>query len=124
MPPINGLNNVEESHSRRAGRTTQLLKGVLDMLLLALIAEEARYGYQLVEELGRRGLELVSEGSIYPVLARLERMGLIEGRFEPSPQGPPRKYYHLQEAGRVALEQWVDEWRRFQAGVASVLSRI
>jgi len=113
-----------DPRDRRVSRTTQLLKGVLDMLLLALIAEEARYGYQLVEELGRRGLELVSEGSIYPVLARLERMGLITGRFEPSPQGPPRKYYHLEAAGRAALTAWVEEWRRFAAGVAGVLREV
>lgn len=124
MRPVNDPTNRQDSRSRRGARATQLLKGVLDMLLLALIAQQARYGYELVEELGRRGLELVSEGSIYPVLARLERMGLIAGRFEPSPQGPPRKYYHLQEAGRATLQQWVDEWRRFETGVARVLRKL
>lgn len=102
-------------------RSTQLLKGVLDMLLLALIAEGPRYGYEMVQALSRRGLDLVSEGSIYPVLGRLEKAGLIEGYFEPSPQGPRRKYYRLRPRGREVLDRWVDEWRRFAAGVTAVL---
>lgn len=107
----------------RESRGTQLLKGVLDMLLLALIAEEPRYGYEMVQELGRRGLRLVGEGSIYPVLGRLEKAGLIEGYFQPSPQGPPRKYYRLRPGGGETLEQWIQEWRQFAAGVAAVLQR-
>lgn len=105
-------------------RSTQLLKGVLDMLLLALIAERPRYGYEMVQALSRRGLELVSEGSIYPVLGRLEKAGLIEGYFEPSPQGPRRKYYRLRPAGREALRRWAGEWRRFAAGVTAVLQEL
>lgn len=103
-------------------RGSQLLKGVLDMLLLALIAERPRYGYEMVEELGRRGLHLVSEGSIYPVLARLERAGFVQGYFEPSPQGPPRKYYRILPQGHQALHRWVDEWQRFARGVDAVVT--
>lgn len=111
------------ARGRDEARGSQLLKGVLDMLLLALIAEQPRYGYEMVEELGRRGLRLVSEGSIYPVLARLERSGLIQGYFEPSPQGPPRKYYRILPRGSQALRQWVDEWQRFARGVDAVVVR-
>ena len=123
-----GADPVEEdpaltNREPRESRSSQLLKGVLDMLLLALIAEQPRYGYEMVQELGRRGLELVSEGSIYPVLGRLEKAGLVEGSFEPSPQGPPRKYYHLRPEGWQVLQHWVDEWRRFARGVTAVLER-
>ncbi|EKP95401.1 PadR family transcriptional regulator [Thermaerobacter subterraneus] len=110
------------ARSRDETRGSQLLKGVLDMLLLALIAEQPRYGYQMVEELGRRGLHLVSEGSIYPVLARLERAGYVQGYFEPSPQGPPRKYYRTLPHGQQVLHRWVDEWHRFARGVDAVVA--
>ena len=102
-------------------RTSQLLRGVLDVCLLALIAEEERYGYEIARQLDDRGLDLVGEGSIYPLLSRLERFGLIEGYRVPSSGGPPRKYYRISPAGRSALDAWVDEWDLFVQGVHGVL---
>lgn len=103
-------------------RSTQLLKGVLDMCLLALIAEEPSYGYEMVAKLERRGLELVSEGSIYPLLSRLQKRGLIEGYFVESATGPPRKYYRIAPNGSEQLAEWTDEWRRLSQGVGAVLN--
>jgi PadR family transcriptional regulator PadR len=103
-------------------RSTQLLKGVLDMCLLALIAEEPSYGYEMVAKLERRGLELVSEGSIYPLLSRLQKRGLIEGYFVESAGGPPRKYYRIAPHGEEQLGEWTDEWRRLSKGVGAVLN--
>ncbi len=104
-------------------RSTQLLKGVLDMCLLALIDEEPSYGYEMAAKLERRGLELVSEGSIYPALSRLQRAGLVEGYFvETGGSGPPRKYYRISEAGRRELRRWKLAWERVSAGVGAVLS--
>ncbi len=102
-------------------RTSQLLKGVLDMCLLAIIAEEPSYGYEMVRKLSRRGLDLVSEGTIYPLLSRLQKQGLIEGYLVASPEGPARKYYRIAEPGRAALGEWVRDWRRLVAGVERVL---
>ncbi len=101
--------------------SSQLLKGVLDMCLLALIAEEPSYGYEMVDKLQRRGLELVSEGSIYPLLSRLQRKGYIEGYFVESTGGPPRKYYRIADSGRDRLDEWSTEWRRLARGVEEVL---
>ncbi|MDJ0961190.1 MAG: PadR family transcriptional regulator [Acidimicrobiia bacterium] len=102
--------------------SSQLLKGVLDMCLLALIAEEPSYGYEMVDKLGHRGLELVSEGSIYPLLSRLQKKHLIEGYFVESSGGPPRKYYRIAPAGREQLAAWEEEWERLSRGVKAVLN--
>jgi PadR family transcriptional regulator PadR len=101
--------------------SSQLLKGVLDMCLLALIAEEPTYGYEMVDKLQRRGLELVSEGSIYPLLSRLQKKGYIEGQFVESTGGPPRKYYRIAAAGTHQLDEWTHEWRRLSQGVEEIL---
>jgi PadR family transcriptional regulator PadR len=101
---------------------SQLLKGVLDMCLLALIAEEPSYGYEMVRKLEDRGLDLVSDGSIYPLLSRLQKQGLVEGYFEGSSGGPQRKYYRIRPEGRVRLEEWRNDWGRLTSGVAEVLN--
>jgi PadR family transcriptional regulator PadR len=92
------------------------------MCLLALIAEEPSYGYEMVAKLERRGLELVSEGSIYPLLSRLQKQGLIEGYFVESASGPPRKYYRIGPDGAEQLAMWTNEWERLSAGVGAVLN--
>ncbi len=102
--------------------SSQLLKGVLDMCLLALIAEEPSYGYEMANKLQRRGLELVSEGSIYPLLGRLQKKGYIEGYFVESTGGPPRKYYRMAPEGAAQLETWSAEWARVSNGVDAVLA--
>jgi PadR family transcriptional regulator, regulatory protein PadR len=102
--------------------SSQMLKGVLDMCLLAVISEEPSYGYEMVDKLERRGLELVSEGSIYPLLSRLQRAGLIEGYFVESTGGPPRKYYRIADTGRRQLRDWAGEWDRLSRGVTAVLN--
>ena len=102
-------------------RSSQLLKGVLDMCLLAVIAEQPSYGYEMVRKLSSRGLALVSDGTIYPVLSRLQRSGLIDSYLEPSSEGPARKYYRITEAGTARLEDWTNEWRTMSDGVEAVL---
>jgi PadR family transcriptional regulator PadR len=84
-------------------RGSQLLKGVLDMCLLAIICEEPSYGYEMVRKLAGRGLDLVSEGTIYPVLSRLQ------------------KYYRATDLGKERLELWASDWRLLAAGVERVL---
>ncbi|MFV0131398.1 PadR family transcriptional regulator [Streptomyces sp. HMX112] len=104
-------------------RRSQLLRGVLDLCLLSLIAQRPRYGFEFVEELGRSGLELVSEGSIYPLLTRMERAGHVESYRAPSSSGgAPRKYYRLTEAGRAELTRGRAVWRDFTEQAGRVLS--
>lgn len=91
------------------------------MCLLALIDEESSYGYEMASKLQARGLELVSEGSIYPLLSRLKKRGYVDSYFVESPGGPPRKYYRIQDAGKERLHDWANEWNRVSDGVQEIL---
>src|SRR5580658_3811838 len=93
------------------GRRSQLLRGVLDLCLMAVMAEGPAYGYEMTKRLRARGLSIVGEGSIYPLLGRLERDGLGETTRAASNGGPPRKYYSLSPAGELALEAGRQEWQ-------------
>jgi len=92
------------------------------MCLLSVIEEEASYGYEMVSKLRDRGLDLASEGSIYPLLSRLQKQGMIEGYLVQSSEGPARKYYRMSAAGRETLGQWREEWREFSGSVDEVLN--
>jgi len=91
------------------------------MCLLSLIEEEATYGYEMVNKLRDRGLDLASEGSIYPLLSRLQKQGIIEGYLVQSTAGPARKYYRMSPDGRKVLEQWRTEWQQFSTAIETVL---
>jgi PadR family transcriptional regulator PadR len=106
------------------GRRTQLLRGVLDLCLLAVIEEDPAYGYEMTKRLRARGLSIVGEGSIYPLLGRLEREGLVETYRAPSNGGPPRKYYRASEKGQRALADGVCEWHTARDAVDAVLGSI
>ena len=104
------------------GHTSQLLHGVLDMWLLSIIDEEASYGYEMVRKLRDRGLDLASEGSIYPLLSRLQKQGIIEGYLVQSSEGPARKYYRMSHEGKEVLDQWLSDWSKFRNSVDAVLN--
>ncbi len=91
---------------------SQLLKGLLTLLLLTLLAEQDDYGYSLVERLRAGGLGEVAEGTVYPALARLERGGLVKTYLVPSDRGPARKYYQLSDAGRSELHAGLEGWQQ------------
>lgn len=100
-------------------------RGTLDMLLLKLLAEEERYGYELAAVLEERAGEAleISRGTIYPVLYRLEEDGLLESRWQPPEErGAPKKFYSVTEDGRSRLTEMTERWRTFSAAVANVLS--
>ncbi|HET9261010.1 MAG TPA: PadR family transcriptional regulator [Acidimicrobiia bacterium] len=86
-----------------------------------MIEEEASYGYEMVSKLRERGLDLASEGSIYPLLSRLQKQGLIDGYLVQSSEGPARKYYRMSPDGRRTLDLWRNEWRQFSRSVDEVL---
>ena len=102
-------------------RSSQLLRGVLDLCLLAVVADEPAYGYEMTKRLRTRGLSIVGEGSIYPLLGRLERDGLVDTYRAASEGGPPRKYYRLSELGRRALETGIAEWAAARDAIDVVL---
>jgi PadR family transcriptional regulator, regulatory protein PadR len=104
-------------------RSTRLLRGILDACLLALVVERDRYGYELASELHDAGLPIVKEGSIYPLLSRLERRGLLDSYRTPAAGGPPRRYYRITPAGRQELAAARALWGGFAMGVDAVFSR-
>jgi PadR family transcriptional regulator, regulatory protein PadR len=106
------------------GRRTQLLRGVLDLCLLAVMGEGPAYGYEMTKRLGARGLSIVGEGSIYPLLGRLERDGLVDTHRAASNGGPPRKYYRLSGQGERALTAGISEWEATRDAVDAVLGLV
>ncbi len=92
------------------------------MCLMSIIDEEPSYGYEMVAKLRRRGLDLASEGSIYPLLSRLQKQGAIEGYLVQSSEGPARKYYRMSREGKKTLAQWREDWSGFRSSVDSVLN--
>lgn len=100
---------------------TQLRRGVVEHCVLALLRERPRYGFDLVRELSEAGGLLTSEGTIYPLLSRLRRDGLVVTTWQESGSGPPRRYYALTDDGRASVASFVVEWTRFTEGVDRVL---
>ena len=98
----------------------QLRKGVLDLCVLAMLAQRDGYAYdiasRLAEDIG------MGEGTIYPLMRRMQADGLVKTYLEESSSGPPRKYYQLTRAGHAALAAQRTEWNSFVASVAKVLT--
>ena len=105
-------------------RRSQMLRGVLDLCLLAVVVDEPAYGYEMTRRLRERGLSIVGEGSIYPLLGRLERDGLVATYRAASDGGPPRKYYSASPSGHRALTDGVRAWRDVRGEVDAVLATI
>ncbi len=99
----------------------QLRRGVVENCVLALLWSRPRYGVDLVRQLAGAGQLVTSEGTIYPLLARLRREGLVETTWSESPSGPPRRYYTLTDLGRTALKRFVTDWRDFRDSVDQLL---
>ncbi|WP_258726117.1 PadR family transcriptional regulator [Cellulomonas sp. NS3] len=106
-----------------APRDPQLLKGVLPILVLTLLTEHESYGYELVTRLQTDGLTDITTGTVYPVLTRLERDGLIASRLVASSAGPARKYYVPTPTGATQRDDAVAAWRELVATVDAVLTR-
>lgn len=107
-----------------AENTSELKRGTLEMVLLKLIAEKPMYGYELIATLEARGGEQfqLKEGTLYPVLYRLENAGYITPYWETAARGVPRKYYRLTQDGQRQLETLVSDWRLFSAVVDQLLT--
>ena len=101
----------------------QMRKGTLQYCVLALLSDEERYGFDLVRSLAETDGMVTSEGTIYPLLSRLRRDGLVETTWRESTSGPPRRYYKLTTAGRAALAAFKDEWERFRDAVDNFVER-
>lgn len=109
-------------HERR-GITRELKRGSLELIVLHLLSLGEAYGYEIVTTLTKRteGTLEVTDGTLYPVLYRLERGGFVAVRWETPPRGVPRKYYRLTEAGEAELARLTHEWNTFAGAMARLL---
>ena len=99
---------------------TNLRKGVLEFCVLGLLAASERYGLELASELQTRGL-IASEGSLYPLLARMREGGLVDTRTEAIGGGRPRRYYTITAAGREQLDTFAAVWRAMGTEVDAII---
>lgn len=102
---------------------SQLLKGILEGCILSIISQQPTYGYELSVKLQEFGLDDVSEGSIYPILLRLQKENLIRGEMRKSESGPKRKYYALTDEGHEALKQFIHHWRTIKQPVDNLIKK-
>ena len=103
---------------------SQLRRGVLEFCVLALLRDGERYSYELVRSLGDADGLVTTEGTLYPLLGRLRREGVVDTTWRESPSGPPRRYYRLTPDGQAALAGFVAEWTRFRDSVDTLLANV
>jgi PadR family transcriptional regulator PadR len=99
----------------------QLKKGVLGLCVLALLSRGDSYAYEIASKLAR-AVDM-GEGTIYPLMRRMQGDGLVATYLEESPSGPPRKYYRMTDAGRASLATQLAEWRSFTAAVEGLIGQ-
>lgn len=101
---------------------SQLMRGTLEGCILKIISINETYGYEIMESLIKYGFSEISEGTIYPLLIRLEKKGLITSTFKPSPLGPKRKYYLITKDGENMLASFKEYWKEVSISVDFILS--
>ncbi|GAA0256302.1 PadR family transcriptional regulator [Saccharothrix mutabilis subsp. mutabilis] len=99
----------------------QMRRGVVEYCVLALLERRERYAVELVAVLTRHGL-IGGEGTIYPLLSRLRKQGLVETTWQESDTGPPRRYYRVSPEGAAALEQFVRDWTALTTSVQGIIA--
>ena len=99
---------------------SQLMRGTLEGCILKIISLKITYGYEIMEKLTSYGFEDVREGTIYPLLVRLEKKDLISSEFKPSPLGPSRKYYIITKEGLVMLRSFEKYWNSITKTVSKI----
>jgi len=119
------VNETGRSGEERKGIERELKRGSLELIVLHLLAPGEAYGYEIVSKLTARtnGALEVTDGTLYPVLYRLERAGYVTVRWETPGRGVPRKYYQLTDAGRDELRQLELEWTTFAKAMAKLLKQ-
>lgn len=100
---------------------TQLMKGILEGCVLGIIAKGETYGYEILSELETYGFDELGEGTLYPVLTRLDKNDYIRCRRAKSPLGPIRKYYSITEEGSIRLKEFKNNYRKITKSANNVL---
>jgi PadR family transcriptional regulator PadR len=109
---------VEESD-----REALLMRGVLDMCVLALLDAEPQHAYGLVQQLQSQDFPNVSYGTMYPLVTRLRRQGLVEQHVQPSPSGPARNILTITSQGQAMLRAWTSQWELTNRRATALLRR-
>jgi PadR family transcriptional regulator PadR len=100
----------------------ELKRGTLEMVLLKLLSEREMYGYEIANAVRERGSDFaIKDGTLYPVLYRLEEAGYVEPRWQTQERGVPRKYYAVTASGTEHMRHLIDEWRGFVTAVEGLL---
>ncbi|WP_308491949.1 PadR family transcriptional regulator [Microbacterium terrisoli] len=89
---------------------TEMLKGILEGIVLAILARRPAYGYEITASLRDRGFTDTAEGTVYAILVRIEQKGLVDVEKVPSEKGPPRKVYTVNAAGTTSLDEFWQGW--------------
>lgn len=101
-----------------ASLMTEMLKGTLEGIVLAILSDQPAYGYEITTRLRDEGFENIAEGTVYALLIRIEHKGLVDIAKVPSEKGPPRKVYSLNDAGHTQLAEFWDTWTTLSARIA------
>ena len=101
---------------------SQMLKGTLEGCVLKVISGRETYGYEISQELRQYGFSEIAEGTIYPLLLRLEKNGSICAQYRESALGPKRKYFSITETGVKELEKFNAHWRELNLAVNNLLN--
>lgn len=103
---------------------SQMLKGTLEGCILAIISRQETYGYEISQALEHFGFGKIAEGTIYPLLLRLEKNGLILAEYRASELGPKRKYYKLTDAGKAEMDSFIMSYSELKTAVDGLLKDI
>lgn len=107
--------------SRNLSWVSQIRKGVVEIAVMGALSHREMYASEIIEALSGRSELAITPGTIYPLLSRLRKGGVIESVWRESSQGPPRKYYTLTDAGRSDLKEMAEVWNRVSDGVDGIL---
>lgn len=103
---------------------SQMLKGTLEGCILKVINESETYGYEISEKLRSYGFLDISEGTIYPLLLRLEKNGLITAKYRESPVGPKRKYFSILPKGKEEMESFYNSWMELNKAINTLFEKV
>ena len=105
-----------------AKQMSEMLKGVLEGIVLAILAGRPAYGYEITAQLREQGFSDLVEGTVYAVLIRIEQRGFVDVEKVPSEKGPPRKVYALNARGQEQLEEFWGTWSFLQERIDQLRS--
>jgi PadR family transcriptional regulator PadR len=100
---------------------TQIRKGLLELCILNFLWEESLYGYEIVKKLSSMPELVISEGTIYPILSRLKKDGLVSSKLKESDRGPVRKYYILTPSGRKRIDEMNRHWGELKQSITKII---